>query len=490
MAKVKGPTPQSEDFSQWYLDTIQLAELADYAPVRGTIVVRPYGYALWENIQRSLDQMFKATGHQNAYFPLFIPMSFLEREAEHVEGFSPELAVVTHAGGEELEEPLAVRPTSETIIGYMWSRWIRSWRDLPQLLNQWNNVVRWERRTRPFLRTSEFLWQEGHTAHATRAEAEEETARMLGVYLRFAREYAALPVIPGKKTEREKFAGAVYTTTLEGMMRDGRALQSATSHFLGQNFARAFDITFQDKDLEEKYVWTTSWGLSWRIIGAIIMTHGDDRGLVLPPRIAPIQVVIVPIYKAESQERVLEAARALAAELASQGMRVHTDDRDQYTPGFKFNDWELRGVPYRVELGPRDVEAGTAVIKSRIGEKETVAIEELKELLPRRLDAFHQALLDRALAFRRERTRVVNDYREFQEAVQEGFVLAYHCGDEACERAIQEETKATARVIPLEFPEQGVTQDEDLLREEGNGVCVRCGRPAAYGRRVVFARAY
>ncbi len=490
MAKVKGPTPQSQDFSQWYLDTIQLAELADYAPVRGTIVVRPYGYALWENIQRVLDGMFKETGHQNAYFPLFIPMSFLQKEAEHVEGFSPELAVVTHAGGEELEEPLAVRPTSETIIGYMWSRWIRSWRDLPQLLNQWNNVVRWEMRTRPFLRTSEFLWQEGHTAHATREEAEEETARMLGVYLKFAREYAALPVIPGRKTEREKFAGAVYTTTIEGMMKDGRALQSATSHFLGQNFARAFEITFQDRDLQEKYVWTTSWGLSWRIIGGIIMTHGDDQGLVLPPKLAPIQVVIVPIYKAESKERVLSAAKTLEAELAAAGLRVLTDDRDQYTPGYKFHDWELRGVPYRVELGPRDVEANAAVIKSRIGEKETVALGELKNLLPERLEALHDALFARALEFRKAHTRVVDDYEAFKEAVAEGFALAYHCGDAACEKAIQEETKATARVIPLEFPEHGVLQDDEALRETGEGVCVRCGRPAAYGRRVVFARAY
>jgi len=490
MAKVKGPTPQSQDFSQWYLDTIQLAELADYAPVRGTIVVRPYGYALWENIQRVLDRMFKETGHQNAYFPLFIPMSFLQKEAEHVEGFSPELAVVTHAGGEELEEPLAVRPTSETIIGYMWSRWIRSWRDLPQLLNQWNNVVRWEMRTRPFLRTSEFLWQEGHTAHATREEAEEETARMLGVYLKFAREYAALPVIPGRKTEREKFAGAVYTTTIEGMMKDGRALQSATSHFLGQNFARAFEITFQDRDLEEKYVWTTSWGLSWRIIGGIIMTHGDDRGLVLPPKLAPIQVVIVPIYKAESKERVLSAAKTLEAELAAAGLRVLTDDRDQYTPGYKFHDWELRGVPYRVELGPRDVEANAAVIKSRIGEKETVALGELKNLLPERLEALHDALFARALEFRKAHTRVVDDYEAFKEAVAEGFALAYHCGEAACEKAIQEETKATARVIPLEFSEHGVLQDDEALRETGEGVCIRCGRPAAYGRRVVFARAY
>ncbi len=477
MAKVKGPTPQSEDFSQWYLDVIQMAELADYAPVRGTIVVRPYGYALWENVQRVLDGMFKATGHQNAYFPLFIPMSFLQKEAEHVEGFSPELAVVTHAGGEALEEPLAIRPTSETIIGYMWSKWIRSWRDLPQLLNQWNNVVRWEMRTRPFLRTSEFLWQEGHTAHATREEAEAETARMLGVYLDFAENYAALPVIPGQKTEREKFAGAVYTTTMEAMMKDGRALQSATSHFLGQNFARAFEITFQDKDLKEKYVWTTSWGLSWRILGGIIMTHGDDRGLVLPPKLAPIQVVIVPIYKAESRERVLAEAGRLENALAALGLRVRTDDRDQYTPGFKFHDWELKGVPFRVELGPRDVEAGTAVLASRLGGKETLPLSGLAEALPERIEAFHRSLFERAKAFRDAHTRAVDDYAAFKEAVAEGFALAFHCGDRACEKAIQEETKATARVIPEHAPEE-------------TGRCVRCGRPAAYGRRIVFARAY
>ncbi len=477
MAKAKGPTPQSQDFSAWYLDVIQMAELADYGPVRGTIVVRPYGYALWENIRATLDEMFKATGHQNAYFPLFIPMGFLQKEAQHVEGFSPELAVVTHAGGEELEEPLAVRPTSETIIGYMWSRWIRSWRDLPQLLNQWNNVVRWEMRTRPFLRTSEFLWQEGHTAHATKEEAEEETRRMLGVYVKFATEYAALPVIAGLKTEKEKFAGAVYTTTMEAMMRDGRALQSGTSHFLGQNFAKAFDITFQDKDLEEKYVWTTSWGLSWRIIGGIIMTHGDDRGLIFPPKLAPIQVVIVPIYKSETRQEVLEAAATLQAELKAQGVRVHVDDRDQYTPGFKFNDWELKGVPFRIELGPRDVAAKTAVLASRLGGKETLPLGELAAQIPQKLEAFHQALYERARRFRDERTRVVDDYESFKEAVAEGFALAFHCGDVGCEKAIQEETKATTRVIPFDAPEE-------------NGSCIRCGKPAAYGKRVVFARAY
>ncbi|TFU17073.1 proline--tRNA ligase [Thermus tengchongensis] len=477
MAKEKGLTPQSQDFSEWYLEVIQKAELADYGPVRGTIVVRPYGYALWENIQGVLDRMFKETGHQNAYFPLFIPMSFLKKEAEHVEGFSPELAVVTHAGGEELEEPLAVRPTSETVIGYMWSRWIKSYRDLPQLLNQWGNVVRWEMRTRPFLRTSEFLWQEGHTAHATREEAEEEVRRMLGIYARLAREYAALPVIEGLKTEKEKFAGAVYTTTIEAMMRDGKALQSGTSHYLGENFARAFDIKFQDKDLQVKYVHTTSWGLSWRFIGAIIMTHGDDGGLILPPRLAPIQVVVVPIYREQSREQVLEAAFDLKKRLLQAGLRVHLDDRDQYTPGYKFHEWELKGVPFRIELGPKDLEAGEAVLASRLGGKERISLEVLPALLPEKLDAFHQALYQRALDFQKAHTRKVDTYGEFKEAVQGGFALAFHCGDKACEKAIQEETTATTRCVPFEA-------------EPEEGLCVRCGRPSAYGKRVVFAKAY
>ena len=477
MAKEKGLTPQSQDFSEWYLEVIQKAELADYGPVRGTIVVRPYGYAIWENIQQVLDRMFKETGHQNAYFPLFIPMSFLRKEAEHVEGFSPELAVVTHAGGEELEEPLAVRPTSETVIGYMWSKWIRSWRDLPQLLNQWGNVVRWEMRTRPFLRTSEFLWQEGHTAHATREEAEEEVRRMLSIYARFARGYAAMPVMGGLKTEEEKRAGGDYATTIEALMKDGKALQAGTSHYLGENFARAFDIKFQDRDLQVKYVHTTSWGLSWRFIGAIIMTHGDDRGLVLPPRLAPIQVVIVPIYKDESRERVLEAAQGLRQALQAKGLRVHLDDRDQHTPGYKFHEWELKGVPFRVELGPKDLEQGQAVLASRLGGKETLPLAALPEALPGKLVAFHEELYRRALAFREAHTRKVDTYEAFKEAVQEGFALAFHCGDKACERLIQEETTATTRCVPFEA-------------EPEEGFCVRCGRPSAYGKRVVFAKAY
>ena len=478
MAKEQGVTPQSQDFSEWYIDVIQKAELVDYGPVRGTMVMRPYGYALWENLQRELDRMIKETGHQNAYFPLFIPMSFLQKEAEHVEGFAPELAVVTHAGGEELEEPLAVRPTSETVIGYMWSKWISSWRDLPVLMNQWANVVRWEKRPRPFLRTTEFLWQEGHTAHASREEAEEETRRMLGVYAKLARDYAAIPVWEGMKTEKEKFAGAVYTTTIEAMMRDGKALQSGTSHFLGQNFARAFEITFQDQDLEEKYVWTTSWGLSTRMIGAIIMAHGDDQGLILPPRLAPVQVVIVPIYRKNTREVVLEAARALEHEIRRAGVRVHTDDRDQYSPGYKFNEWELKGVPLRIEIGPRDVEAGHAVLKSRLGgEKEFIGLRDLPGLLPERLEAFHRALYERALAFREAGVRRVDDYDAFKAQVEQGFAAAFHCGEAACEKAIQEETKATTRLIPFDFPDE-------------EGVCVRCGKPSAYGKRVLFAKAY
>ncbi|WP_456445157.1 proline--tRNA ligase [Oceanithermus sp.] len=478
MAKEQGVTPQSQDFSEWYIDVIQKAELVDYGPVRGTMVMRPYGYALWENLQRELDRMIKETGHENAYFPLFIPMSFLQKEAEHVEGFAPELAVVTHAGGEELEEPLAVRPTSETVIGYMWSKWISSWRDLPVLMNQWANVVRWEKRPRPFLRTTEFLWQEGHTAHATREEAEEETRRMLGVYAQLARDYAAIPVWEGMKTEKEKFAGAVYTTTIEAMMRDGKALQAGTSHFLGQNFARAFEITFQDQDLEEKYVWTTSWGLSTRMIGAIIMAHGDDQGLILPPRLAPIQVVVVPIYRKNTREVVLQAAWGFSREIRAAGVRVHTDDRDQYSPGYKFNEWELRGVPLRIEIGPRDVEAGHAVLKSRLGgEKEFIGLRDLPGLLPERLEGFHRALYERALAFREAGVRRVDDYEAFKAQVEHGFAAAFHCGEAACEKAIQEETKATTRLIPFDFPEE-------------EGVCVRCGRPSAYGKRVLFAKAY
>lgn len=477
MAKDKGLTPQAQDFSEWYLEAIQRADMVDYGPVRGTMVIKPYGFALWENIQRELDRMFKETGHQNAYFPLFIPVGFFQKEAEHVEGFAPELAIVTHAGGQDLEEPFAVRPTSETVIGHMWANWIKSYRDLPQLLNQWGNVVRWELRPRPFLRTTEFLWQEGHTAHATQEEAEEETHRMMGVYATLFREFAAIPGWEGKKTESEKFAGAVYTISYEAMMRDGKSLQSCTSHYLGQNFARAFEIKFQDKDLEAKHVHTTSWGFSTRSVGAVVMAHGDDKGLIMPPRLAPIQIVVVPIYKQDTREQVVPAAESLTARLKSAGLRVHLDDRDQHSPGFKFNEWELKGVPYRIELGPRDVEAGTAVLASRLGGKETVGLGSLSSLIPARLESFHQALYQRALEFRDAHTFVVDDYQAFQAKVEEGFVKAFHCGEKECEKQIKEETKATTRCVPFDEP-------------EASGKCIRCGKPNGYGRRILFARAY
>lgn len=472
-----GVTPQSEDFSAWYNELVLKAELADRGPVKGTMVIRPYGYRMWELLQERLDRMFKDTGHQNAYFPLFIPESYLRREAEHVEGFAPELAVVTHAGGKELEEPLVVRPTSETVIGEMFSRWITSHRDLPLLINQWANVVRWELRPRLFLRTTEFLWQEGHTAHADEADAMAETLRMLGIYETFARETAALPVISGEKTPGERFAGAVRTYTIEAMMRDGKALQAATSHYLGQNFARAFDITYTNERNELVFCHTTSWGMSTRMIGAVIMGHGDDKGLILPPGLAPYQVVIVTIGREEDRPAVAEAARRLAAALAERGVRVHVDDRDA-SPGFKFNDWELRGVPIRVELGPRDLAEGRCVVVSRLGgDKEPVGTEALVATITDRLAAFHDALYQRAVDFRAARSATCDTWGEFTAAVADGFALALHCGRAACEDEIKAETTATPRCVPLDG-------DPD------DGPCVRCGRPAAYGRRVVFARAY
>jgi prolyl-tRNA synthetase len=479
-----GVTPLSEDVSAWYNELVFKAQLADRGPAKGTMVVRPYGYRIWELLQAELDRRFKDTGHENAYFPLFIPESFLKREAEHVEGFAPELAVVTHGGGKELEEPLVVRPTSETVIGEMYSRWISSYRDLPVLINAWNNVVRWELRPRIFLRTTEFLWQEGHTAHATEAEAMEETLRMFGVYDEVATDVAAIPMLKGEKTASERFAGAVRTYTIEGMMRDGKALQSGTSHYLGQNFAKAFDITFQDEANEVQYVHTTSWGMSTRMIGAIILAHGDDAGLVLPPRLAPIQVVIVPIGRDEQGEATRAKAVELAEQLKAVGVRVHVDDRDA-SPGFRFNDWELKGVPLRVELGPRDLEAGHVLVAHRVGEvddrgrpvKQTVAMDEVASTLPGWLDAYHDALLERARTFRDERTVVVDDTGAFAEAVARGFALALHCGEAACEDEIKAETSATPRCIPLDGPEE-------------SGPCVQCGKPSAYGTRVVFGRAY
>ncbi|HEX7004924.1 MAG TPA: proline--tRNA ligase [Trueperaceae bacterium] len=482
MAKSKGLTPQSEDFSAWYNEIVYKADLADLAPVRGSMVIRPYGYALWENIQRELDAMFKATGHQNLYFPLLIPVSFFAREASHVEGFSPELAVVTHAGGKELEEPLAIRPTSETIIGEMYAKWIQSYRDLPLLYNQWCNVMRWELRTRPFLRTTEFLWQEGHTAHATAQEALAETRQMLEIYADFAENFAAVPVIKGEKTEGERFAGALSTLTIEAMMRDTRALQSGTSHYLGENFARAFDITFNDENNEQAYVHTTSWGFSTRFIGAIIMTHGDDRGLILPPRLAPHQVVITPIFRSsdeEARQTVMAQVDKLRSAMVDQGVRVHVDDREGMSPGWKFNEWEQKGVPLRIEIGPKDLEKGTALLASRLEEeKRELRLEEIADGMTAELANFHERLFERARKFRDEHTYHAETYDELKEMVQHGFVYATHSGDPDSEKRIQEETKATVRCLPLEGPSA-----------EGSN-CIHTGKPSGYPRKVIFAKAY
>jgi prolyl-tRNA synthetase len=469
---------RSENYSEWYNQLIQRAELADYAPVRGCMVVRPYGWALWENIQQSLDKRFKATGHVNAAFPLLIPMSFLEKEKEHVEGFSPELAVVTIGGGEKLEEPLVIRPTSETIIGYMYSKWIKSYRDLPILINQWANVVRWEMRTRLFLRTLEFYWQEGHTAHATADEAQEETIRMLDTYASFAEEDAAIPVIKGRKSDTEKFAGAVASYSIEAMMGDTKALQSGTSHNLGQNFAKAFDIQYLDKNNELQYCWTTSWGASTRLIGAIIMTHGDDQGLVLPPRLAPIQVVIVPIFKNDEEKSlVMPVVQRINSELAA--FRVKVDDRTEVNPGFKFNDWEMRGVPLRIEVGPKDVEKGSVAIARRDMPgregKSFVPQESLAAQVGVTLNEIQAALYERALAFRESNIEEPPDYIAFQNSVQNGWAISYWCGGKDCEATIKEDTKATTRCIPLN-------------QNAEPGKCIVCGKPAK--EKAYFAKAY
>jgi len=475
----RGVTPQSEDFSSWYNEVVTKAQLVERGPARGTMVIRPYGYRVWELIQADLDGRIKDTGHENAYFPMLIPESYLQREAEHVEGFSPELAVVTHAGGKELEEPLILRPTSETVIGEMMAKWISSYRDLPLLLNQWANVVRWELRTRLFLRTTEFLWQEGHTAHADEAEAMAETLQMLDVYERVARDVAAIPVVPGEKTPGERFAGAVKTFTVEGMMRDGKALQSGTTHYLGTNFAKAFGIQFADDAGRLELCHTTSWGMSTRLVGGVIMTHGDDKGLVLPPKLAPHQVVIVPIARGDQAETVLEAVRELATRLKAAGIRVHVDDRPQVSPGFKFNDWEMRGVPLRLEIGPRDLAAGTALLAKRLGDEGKVAIslDTAPEVLLDALDDFQEYLLERATDFRESHTVTVNTWDEFTAAVATGWARALHCGRPDCEEDIKSETAATPRCIPIEAPAE-------------SGTCIRCDAPSAYGKRVLFGRAY
>jgi len=479
MAEQKLPT-RAEDFNEWYNQLVLKAELADYAPVRGCMIVRPYGWALWENIQQALDTRFKATGHVNAAFPLLIPRSFIDKEKSHVAGFSPELAVVTHGGGEELEEPLVIRPTSETIIGHSYAKWIQSYRDLPLLINQWNSVVRWELRTKLFLRTLEFFWQEGHTAHASLAEAEFETRQMLDIYTDFAVNEAAIPVIPGRKSEAERFAGADQTYSIEAMMGDGKALQSATSHNLGQNFAKAFEIKYLDPAGVLQYCWTTSWGLSTRMVGAIIMVHGDDQGLILPPKLAPIQAVIVPIWKNDAERAAtLEAAARARAALVGAGIRTKIDEREGSSPGFKFNDWEMRGVPLRIEIGPKDVANNSLVLARRDKPgregKSPAPQSGVSETVSAALAAVQKSLYDRALAFRESHTREPRNFEEFKEAVETGFARAFWCGEWACEEKIKEVTKATMRCIPLE-------------QSAGSGACIFCGNAAR--ERAIFAKAY
>ena len=473
-------TTRAEDFSEWYNQLVLKADLADYAPVRGCMVVKPYGWALWENITSLLDKEFKATGHVNAAFPTLIPMSFFEKEKEHVEGFAPELAVVTHGGGEKLEEPLVVRPTSETIIGYMYSKWVKSWRDLPILIVQWGSVLRWEMRTKLFLRTAEFYWHEGHTAHAGMQEAKEEMYRILDIYERFCLEEAAIPVLKGTKSETEKFAGAQITTSIEAMMWDKRALQSGTSHYFGQNFAKAFEIQYLDNNNTLQFCETTSWAISSRIIGALIMVHSDDQGLVLPPRLAPIQAVIVPIFKTpEEKARVMEVADRIFKELKAAGIRLKMDDRDNVSSGFKFNDWEMRGVPVRIEIGPKDVEKGSVALarRDRPGRegKSFVPQAGLDAAVSGLLAEIQAALLKRATEFRDANIHTPADYADLKRIVTDGWAFAYWCESRECETRVKEDCKATTRNIPFDQPHE-------------EGTCIVCGKPSK--RKVYFARAY
>ena len=471
-------TPQSEDFSKWYLDVIKKADLMSYSPVRGCIVFKPDGYEIWEHMQRELDARFKETGHRNAYFPMFIPESFFQKEKEHVEGFNPELPWVTEAGGEKLEERLAIRPTSETMIGHMYSEWINSYRDLPLLINQWANVVRWEKRTQPFLRTSEFLWQEGHTAHEDEADARKETLQMLEVYRQFVEDFLAIPVIVGQKTPSEKFAGAVDTYSIEAMMKDGKAVQAGTSHYMGTNFAVAFDIKYLDRENQQQYCHTTSWGVSTRMIGAVIMVHGDDRGLALPPKIAPTQVVMIPIGPPKSREAVVQRVDELFAQLKQAGVRVKVDDRADKSPGWKFNEYEMRGVPIRVELGPRDMENGVVVLVSRVsGEKKVVAQENFVEEVQTMLAEIQQQMFEKAKEFRDASMISVDSLDEVKSFLEQkrGFVTAGWCGSAACESQVKEETGATSRNIPFEPAEH-------------KHKCLVCGEAAAH--TVVFGRSY
>ena len=457
MADDKGLTARDEDFNAWYNEVVLAAELADYSPVRGSMVIRPWGYGIWENMQRALDALFRETGHENAYFPLLIPMSFIEKEKEHVEGFAPELAVVTQAGGKELEEALAIRPTSETIIYHMYAKWVQSYRDLPVLLNQWCNVMRWELRTRLFLRTAEFLWQEGHTAHATKEEAEEEALQMLQVYRTFMEDWIAMPPLTGLKSESEKFAGAVRSHACEALMQDNRALQAGTSHFLGQNFSRQFDLRFQSEEGREEFAWNTSWGVSTRLVGGLVMTHGDDVGIVVPPRLAPVQVVVVPIWRKDHEEGpVREKGDQVATRLREAGVRVKVDARPHLTPGAKFWEWERKGVPLRVEIGPKDLAKEQLVLVRRVtfGEekrKDFLPEEQALAEVPDRLDAFQRALLEGARRRREERSfRGVSELGELKEIMEGGggFVYTGWSGDPSVEEKVKEETRATIRVIP------------------------------------------
>ncbi len=482
MAESKAITPRAQDFSAWYNDLIQRAELADYSPVRGCMVIRPNGYAIWEQMQRALDDMFKATGHQNAYFPLFIPQSFLAREAEHVEGFAPETAVVTHGGGKELEEPLVVRPTSETIIYSMFGKWIQSWRDLPVLMNQWCNVVRWEMRTRLFLRTTEFLWQEGHTAHATEADAQAETLQILGIYRRFMEEWMAMPVLTGLKTESEKFAGALRTYSCEALMQDNKALQAGTSHHLGQNFAKAFEVQFQTAEGGLDYVWSTSWGVSTRLVGGLIMTHGDDRGLVCPPRLAQWQAVVVPIWRSDEEKAATcGAAERIGAELRAGGIRATPDLPEGLKQGAKYLAWEARGAPLRLELGPRDLASNSAMLARRTGGKEAVQLDGLADTVRRELDAMQDGLLAAARERREAHSlRGPKSKDEFIDFLRSdgGFVYAGFCGEPSVEAEIKELTKATIRCLP----------DAEFRSPEKPATCIWTGKPAAV--EAVWARAY
>jgi len=471
-------TKRSEDFSKWYTELIRRAELADYSPTKGVMVIRPYGYEIWEHIKDNLDKMFKETGHRNAYFPLFIPESFLKKEAEHVEGFAPEVAWVTHGGDNELEEKLAIRPTSEAIICYMYSKWITSWRDLPVLINQWANVVRWEKVTRPFLRTTEFLWQEGHTVHESSDDAMEETLKILDIYKEFAENFLAIPVISGLKSEKEKFAGAVRTYCIEALMPDGKALQAGTSHFLGQNFAKAFNIRFENKNQELEYAWQTSWGVSTRLIGALIMLHGDDSGLIIPPKVAPLQGVIIPISKGNWKETVLPKAQEISQNLKNKGFRIRLDDSDANTPGWKFSEWEMRGVPIRIEIGPKDIEKNQVVLVNRINrEKLFISIDELSEKFAELLDKIQNMLFERAKQFREEHTSEAENFDELSKIIEtkRGLIKTGWCGSAKCEEKVKEKNATTIRAI---------LEDEQGKYDK----CVVCGKDAKH--TVLFAKSY